>query len=217
MQIIPLQPLHAPDTARLHIAGQPGAFLTSLGPAVLAVFYSSLPRSPYGYGFTATEREQILGFVSATTSVGQLFVELGTRRIGRFLPPLLARFARQPKLMLRSIETLFYPMVAARQDAREGSHHIDDTCSTAELLSIMVEPDARGKGVGTLLMDALVAESRRRHIGALDVTVDQTNVGARRFYERNGFVYGRDFTLYGRPMCQYRLELKEHERRDSAG
>ncbi|MEZ4658511.1 MAG: hypothetical protein R2911_13150 [Caldilineaceae bacterium] len=48
MHIDPLQPVHARDAARLHIAGQPGTFLTSLGPPVLTVFYDSLPRSAKG-------------------------------------------------------------------------------------------------------------------------------------------------------------------------
>ncbi|MCB0145411.1 MAG: hypothetical protein KDE50_36345, partial [Caldilineaceae bacterium] len=74
MQIIPLQPTHARAAARLHIAGQPGTFLTSLGPQVLTVFYESLPRAAVGLGFAAVDNTQMLGFVSATTSVGRLFV-----------------------------------------------------------------------------------------------------------------------------------------------
>ena len=208
MQIIPLQPTHARAAARLHIAGQPGTFLTSLGPQVLTVFYESLPRAAVGLGFAAVDNTQMLGFVSATTSVGRLFVELGTRRAGLFLPPLLACFARQPSLMLRSLETLFYPMVAARQSHRQG--HSDGP--TAELLSIMVEPHARSHGVGAHLMAALTAECTRRQIELLDVTVDKANAGARRFYTRHGFSLMHDFTLYGRAMYQYQLALKPHEK-----
>ncbi|MEZ4658512.1 MAG: GNAT family N-acetyltransferase [Caldilineaceae bacterium] len=155
---------------------------------------------------------QVLGFVSAATNVGGLFVELGTRRIGRFLPPLLARFARQPSLMLRSLETLFYPMLAARQNPQ--ANHSGGP--TAELLSIMVEPHLRSLGVGSQLMSALTAECTRRQIGLLDVTVDKANAGARRFYTRHGFSLAREFTLYGRPMYQYQLTLNVNERIDSA-
>ncbi|MEZ4709697.1 MAG: GNAT family N-acetyltransferase [Caldilineaceae bacterium] len=211
MQIIPLQPAHAGDAARLHIAGQPGTFLTSLGPQLLTVFYDSLARSSTGFGFAAVDDAQVLGFVSAATSVGSLFIELGTRRMGGFLPPLLARFARQPSLMLRSLETLFYPMLAARQNPHGNHNH----GPAAELLSIMVEPHLRSQGVGSQLMSALTAECTRRQIALLDVTVDKANAGARRFYTRHGFSLAREFALYGRTMYQYQLTLNIDERINS--
>lgn len=202
VQIAPLTPHHAEQAARLHIAGQPGTFLTSLGPEVLAVFYTALPLSPVGFGYvipTATGGE-IAGFVSATTSTGRLFAELGLRHLSRFLPPLLRRFARQPQLAWRSAQTVLYPLSA-------GGHGEQPGAPTVELLSIMVEPTQRGQGLGARLLDALCLECERRGIVRIDVTVDATNAGARRFYARHGFVEMRQFQLYGRTMCSYRLPL----------
>ena len=220
MTIVQLSRMHAADAARLHIAGQPGTFLTSLGPSVLTVFYQALPQSPAGFGFAAIDdsgRAAIvqtlpaktnnsispitLGFVSATTSVGALFIELGTRRIGQFLPPLLARFARQPALIPRSVQTLLYPFLVRK----EHEHH---TGATAELLSIMVEPARRSQGIGAQLMTALLAECRQRQIQHLDVTVNTTNAAAQRFYIRHGFSLSHKFVLYGREMCSYRLGIQ---------
>ena len=220
MTIVQLSRTHAADAARLHIAGQPGTFLTSLGPSVLTVFYQALPQSPAGFGFAAIDDSSraaldqtlpvkthnpispiALGFVSATTSVGALFMELGTRRIGQFLPPLFARFARQPALILRSVQTLRYPFLV-----RAGPDH--HTGATAELLSIMVEPAMRSQGIGTQLMTALLAECRQRQIQHLDVTVDTTNAAAQRFYIRHGFSLSHKFVLYGREMGSYRLGIQ---------
>ncbi|MCL4863186.1 MAG: GNAT family N-acetyltransferase [Caldilineaceae bacterium] len=202
VKIAPLTPHHARQAAQLHIAGQPGTFLTSLGPEVLTIFYAALPSSPVGFGYVIPTAlgEEIAGFVSATTSTGRLFAELGLRHLGRFLPPLLRRFARQPQLAWRSAQTLLYPLAA-------GGHGEQTGAPTAELLSIMVEPAQRSHGLGAQLLDALCLECERRSIVQIDVTVDATNAGARRFYARHEFVEMRPFQLYGRAMCSYRRTL----------
>ena len=248
MPITPLTPDHAPDAARLHIAGQPGTFLTRLGPDVLTVFYRGLPQSPVGFGYVAGGKGQVArgrwqvashksqvtsslaastpatckpanlqtchlqpatisGFVSATTSVGRLFAEMGTKRIVQFLPPLLRRFARQPSLIVRSVQTVLYPFLVS--DNESNHNQSSETQSTAELLSIMVEPDARSQGIGAQLLHALVDECKQQQIDFLDVTVDAQNAGARRFYERHGFIYERTFVLYGRDMCLYQLAIRD--------
>ena len=218
MTIVELAPSHAEAAAQLHIAGQPGTFLTSLGPEVLTVLYQALPQSPVGFGYVAVADSFIIaansdldsalrtshstliqGFVSATTSVGRLFGEMGTRRVTQFLPPLVTRFVQQPSLLLRSVQTVLYPFLGHEQPASSGPG--------AELLSIMVAPTARSQGIGAQLMQALLAECAKRQLQWLDVTVDANNAGARRFYERHGFGLAKTFTLYGRVMCGYQLRL----------
>ncbi|MBI3959939.1 MAG: GNAT family N-acetyltransferase [Chloroflexi bacterium] len=198
--ILPLTLAHAADAARLHILGQPGTFLTALGGDVLTVLYRTLPVSPVGYGYAALgENGQVLGFAAVTTSTGRLFVEMATRRLGQLLPPLLARFTRRPSLILRSAQTLLYPLLAGNADTGSGS--------CAELLAIMTEPAARSQGIGGALLAAVCAECRSRGVAELTVTVDAANQGARRFYQRHGFVYCKEFFLYGRAMALYTREL----------
>ncbi len=197
-----LLPDHAADAARLHILGQPGTFLTSLGPEVLTVLYQTLPASQHAFGFAAIDPQRpasLIGFVSATTSTGALFAELGTRRLRAFLPPLARRFARQPALIARAAQTALYPFLHAAPRAAGPP--------PAELLSIMVEPAARSHGIGALLVAALKDECRRRGIARLEVTVDAANDGAQRFYTQHGFGYADAFTLYGRSMRLFRVEL----------
>ncbi|HHY53882.1 MAG TPA: GNAT family N-acetyltransferase [Chloroflexi bacterium] len=201
LTLVRLAPEHAADAARLHILGQPGAFLTSLGADVLTVLYRTLPQSPVGFGFAAIDParpQQLRGFVSATTSVGALFAEMGTRRLPAFLPPLLRRFVGRPALAVRATQTVIYPFL---HPTPQG------TTPPAELLSIMVEPALRSVGVGALLVMALFTECQQRGVDALDVTVDAANVGAQRFYVRHGFTYTDAFTLYGRAMYRYRAKI----------
>lgn len=217
MLITRLAPHHAAEAARLHRAGQPGTFLTSLGPEVLTLFYEVLPASSTGFGYVAVrpaanageqfapacgpDGDTVCGFVSATTSTGRLFAELGTRRLGRFLPLLLRRCVRQPRLLWLSVQTVFYPLLA-------GGHGDGAPTPAAELLSIMVEPGLRGRGIGAALLQTLCSTCASAGIQLLDVTVAADNSGARRFYERYGFQHRRDFVLYGRGMCGYRLEIE---------
>lgn len=198
MLITRLTPSHAAAAARLHMAGQPGAFLTRLGPGVLTVLYRTLPVSQAGFGFAALTQEggtdEAVGFVSATTSVAGLFFEMGTQRLGQLLPPLLAGYLRQPSLAVRSVQTAAYPLLT----------HVDEGAQpAAELLSIMVAPEQRSQGVGALLMQALLYDCRRRGMAQVTVTVDSANLGAGRFYTRHGFAPMRSFTLYGRPMTLF--------------
>jgi GNAT superfamily N-acetyltransferase len=209
--LTPLAPDHAPDAARLHIAGQPGTFLTSLGYDVLVVIYRALSQSQVGFGFTARMAEvaggplgapavqpAVAGYISATTSIGRLFVEIGAQRLPELLPPLLATYAHHPTLALRSLQTVLYPVLMHEDEQAEPS---------AELLSIMVEPALRSHSIGALLIEALLQECRNRHIATVTVTVDTANAGARRFYTRHGFAQWRTLHLYGRAMQVYRRTL----------
>ena len=228
MEIVQLQPTHAAAAARLHIAGQPGTFLTHLGPEILTLFYQTLPQSPSSFGFamiegaflsqrqpryaTAVEQNSIsacLGFVAATTSIGQLFINLGTHHIFQFLPLLLKRYRQQPRLLLHSLQTLAYPLRAHGLGINQAADkpQQDLPPASAELLSIMVESQYRSNGIGHQLLEQLIATCCKRNLQALDVTVDATNQRARCFYARHGFVETATFTLYGRTMCRYRKAL----------
>lgn len=64
--------------------------------------------------------------------------------------------------------------------------------------TILLDPDARGRGVGQLLLDALV--DRVRAIGKLVMIAgcDGGNEGAIRFHERNGFRRVAELPAIGR-------------------
>lgn len=223
MKFTTLAPTHAAAAARLHIAGQPGTFLTKLGPEVLTVFYRALPQSPVGFGFVgevgvaalastssagaASAAAPVIGFVAATTSTGQLFLELGTRHLPHFLPPLLRCFGQQPRLLGQAAQTLVYPFL------ERADRHGAKAAKRAELLSIMVEPAWRSQGIGAQLLAQLVAACAAREITLLDVTVDAANHRACAFYARHGFAEQQTFLLYGRAMCRYRLAIVHRSHR----
>jgi len=53
---------------------------------------------------------------------------------------------------------------------------------------IAVAPDARGMGIGTKLLDAILEEAGARGLGEVRLDVIDTNPRARALYERRGFV-----------------------------
>lgn len=55
------------------------------------------------------------------------------------------------------------------------------------LMHLWVQPDSQNRGVGT----ELLTRAKERRPGGLRLHVFQKNVGARRFYERHGFVLER--------------------------
>jgi ribosomal protein S18 acetylase RimI-like enzyme len=54
-------------------------------------------------------------------------------------------------------------------------------------LAIAVVPNARGKGIGSALLEALVARAREAGHDAISLSVDKLNEGAIHLYEQYGF------------------------------
>jgi ribosomal protein S18 acetylase RimI-like enzyme len=67
---------------------------------------------------------------------------------------------------------------------RPGYGFVDER--TPEL-AIAVVPNARGKGVGTALLDALLERARADGYPTISLSVDRANAGAIELYERHGF------------------------------
>ncbi len=56
-----------------------------------------------------------------------------------------------------------------------------------ELVAMFVRPQARGRGVGEALIDAVIAWARQKDAASVHLWVTETNQPARRLYERCGF------------------------------
>ena len=67
---------------------------------------------------------------------------------------------------------------------RPGYGFVDER--TPEL-AIAVVPNARGKGIGSALLDALLSSARSAGYPAISLSVDRNNAGAIELYQRHGF------------------------------
>ncbi len=63
-----------------------------------------------------------------------------------------------------------------------------DANGATTLISMWVAPFARGKGIGDVLVAAVVDWARAQKAACVLLDVMETNVHAKRFYDRNGFV-----------------------------
>jgi ribosomal protein S18 acetylase RimI-like enzyme len=74
----------------------------------------------------------------------------------------------------------------------------------AELYTLSVAPAARGKGVGSLLLDALERDLDALAVSAIQVAVMARNTDAIRFYQRRGLIPGE--------LLLYRFNSADRER-----
>jgi ribosomal-protein-alanine N-acetyltransferase len=66
----------------------------------------------------------------------------------------------------------------------------------AELVSVAVDPAARGRGAASALMESTLRRLRRRGAARIGLVVKATNDKARAFYERYGFLKVRKAPRY---------------------
>ena len=68
----------------------------------------------------------------------------------------------------------------------------EDNGNRAQLISMWVDPAARGRGVATALITAIAHWAARYGAATLALSVMPDNAAARRTYEKNGFIMSRE-------------------------
>lgn len=164
--------------ARMHSLAISTGFLPTLGLPFMKVLYGALVTDPGATVLVAADGSGPLGFVAGVRSTGAFY----------------RRFVRGHGLRaaLVALPRLFRPSVIRRvwESLRYGSGEEEQA---PELLSLAVAPDARGRGLGTELGEAL--------LGRLDeplvrVVVGAGNSTAIRAYRRMGFVHGSTIEVH---------------------
>jgi ribosomal protein S18 acetylase RimI-like enzyme len=197
-RVVALTKRHASMAAELHRQGIGTGFLSSLGGAFLRQLYRAIPSCPAGFGYAWEESDgHISGFIACSENTGRVYKQaLLCRGILMALP--LARFLLRPSVIRRIIATLRYPS------------QVGNDLPAAEVLSIAVSQDARGKGVGKALMTAALREFHRRGISQVKVAVWAGNETANRFYERCGFTLALRREHHGLPMNVYTISTDKN-------
>lgn len=175
--LIRLRPGEEPDAAavaQLHCSGISQGFLPHLGEDFLTRLYRRIVRFEGAFVIVADRQRQVLGFIAGTEAVPELYREFLLR------DGMVAALKAAPRL-LRGSRRMFETLSYGRDDP-EG-----DDLPAAELLSIAVDSTVRGQGVGRHLVEAFVAELRRRQVPAAKVVVAADNHSAIALYRRCGF------------------------------
>ncbi|MGH9167447.1 MAG: GNAT family N-acetyltransferase [Acidimicrobiia bacterium] len=172
VEVRPAGPGDVPFLARLHASSIEEGFLARLGFRFLKRLYTALVGWPEGVVLVADDGAGPLGFVAGVTDIGRFYRYFAWRHgpaaAGAALPRLL-----RPAYLRRAWETLRYPGAGLPVPA--------------ELVSMAVAREARGRGVGTRLGRDLLAELRSRGTEQVKVVVGAANAQALAAYGRMGF------------------------------
>ena len=140
---------------------------------------------------------QIQGFVIGTDNPGGFYTRLLKKRWYRFAFACILPSIKNPTIIPRLI----------RAFSRNQEVDVHENC--ASLMSIAVDPEIQGQGIGKKLLDAFLSEVAKRDVELVNLTTDAIdNDAANQFYLKQKFKLYRSFrTTEGRLMNEYMIEL----------
>lgn len=166
--------------AELHADRLDEGFLRTLGPRFLAQLYRCVIDTDDAFAHVATLDGRVVGFSAAATDVGRLYRHFMARR------GVIAAVGAAPRLLAswrQVLETLRYP-----SDSEE--------LPAAEVLAVAVDAAVAGRGVGTKLIAATVAELEARGVVDAKVVTGAGNDPALALYGAAGFVHRASITVH---------------------
>jgi ribosomal protein S18 acetylase RimI-like enzyme len=185
MAIVPLNSSHAEVIATLHIQGIQTGFISTLGLEFVKEVYQRVAESESCFGFIEEEDNVVLGYVTFTANLTDLYKKVIFRKFHCFIPLLLGKIFSIKRLQ-NIHETLFYYRKVNKLNLPE-----------AELLSIVVSETERGKGIARRLIQSMLKECKKRNIRELKVLVDASNKAANNLYIYNGFQISNQISSHG--------------------
>ncbi|HMB22272.1 MAG TPA: GNAT family N-acetyltransferase, partial [Anaerolineales bacterium] len=190
-------PLDLESVVSIHLSSFQGFFLSFMGASFLRVFYRAVLFDEGNISFVSESGGHIVGFVVGTTKPYGFYKRVVMRYWCQLMIAAIVPVIRQPVTLLRLMRRLG---VVSEMDRGQ---------SEVLLMSIAVSPSGQNLGIGTQLIDAFIAEAKRRGISAISLTTDKiNNEQANQFYFRRGFKCSSSFTTAeGRQMNEYRMEL----------
>lgn len=173
------------QVACLHIQGIPTGFISSLGQEFVASLYEAIAEDKNSFGFVAVESDKVLGFVTFSTNLSRLYKYVASKKGFRFAF-VLAKRMLSLRIIKKIWDNLFYPSKMKKMDLPD-----------AELLSIAVASDGRGRGIAKQLVDAGFEECLKRGIDKVKVLVAADNEVANKLYKKCGFKLAGQMDSHG--------------------
>ena len=183
----PLTPDYASQTAKIHISGISTGFISSLGIDFVTALYEAISsdRNSNSFGFVAVEGGEVVGFIAVSSNLSALYKFIVHQNFFRF-GFVLARRMFSLKVIKKVFANILYPSKMKKAGLPD-----------AELLSIVVEPSCRGKGVARKLIDQCFEECKSRGIDKLKVLVAAENKAANKLYMNSGFLFHSSIDSHG--------------------
>ncbi len=160
-----------PTLARLHSEGISTGFLPSLGPRFMRLLYRALVDYDKGSVLVVEQSDTAIGFVAGVLDTGDFYKHFVRRyAIAAGLAALPRAF--RPRVLRRVWESLRY----------EGVEQ-----AGGELLATALEPQARGRGLGTELGKRFLDKMNQMGGDVVNVVVGSDNAQAIAAYRKMGF------------------------------
>ena len=188
----------AASLVSVHLLSFPNFFLSFLGPSFLRLLYESILRDPQGVLIVACEGDRIVGFAAGTSRQRGFYRRLLLRRKWGFVLTSLKALLRRPVIAPRLWRAVHLPRTVERASS--------DAC----LMSLAVNPEISGKGLGQTLVLAFCKELIDMSAGDVCLTTDRDgNERVNLFYQKMGFTLVRTFTTpEGRGINEYFKSLE---------
>ena len=175
--MIVLSDAYSNQIAKLHIDGIPTGFISSLGINFVTALYEAIAEDENSFGFVAVEDDKVLGFVAFSTNLSKLYKYVALKK-GLKFTFILARKMTSLKIFRKVWDNIFYPNKMKKMELPD-----------AELLSIIIAEEGRGKGIARQLIDKSFEECRKRRIDKIKVLVSAENIPANNLYKKCGFEF----------------------------
>lgn len=170
-----LQVAHAGQVAALHIQCISTGFISSMGIDFVTYLYEAIVQSKSSFGVIAVRNKKVIGFVAFTTNLKKLYKSVVWRKGGKFAL-LLAGNMLSLRRIKKIFETMFYPTRIKKMNL-----------PSAELLSIAVAPEERGKGLAGQLIEKSFRHCRKTGIDKVKVLIGADNKVGNKLYLKFGF------------------------------
>lgn len=179
----PLRDEQIDSVVKLHSSSLKGDFLPSLGSSFLTTFYQALINEPNIYALVYSQEGQIQGFVIGTNDMAMFFKKILKKRFLKFSLLSFYQVIKNPRLLKKIYETLFYTK--------------KESGPKAELVIIAVDQKHRNKGIGKALIKSLEEIFLKNKIRQYKLTAidGKKAVG---FYGYLKFKQTASFNLYGK-------------------
>lgn len=166
------------DIAKIHKESINKGFLSSFGDKFLSKLYHGINNDKNSRIFAYKVEDKIVGFVCGTTTLIPAYKYLMKHQLFSTIKILIPKLI-SITVIKRVLETCLYPFKKIKRD--DGQE-----LPSAELLSIAVIPEYRGKGISDKLYKELLCYFSALGIDKMKIIVGSQLLSAQQFYEKMG-------------------------------
>lgn len=154
---------------KLHMKNLKDGIFYNLGRAILKILYRELIADKDCFVFLHMQDNRILGVAASSINAPSFFSRFRNRTAFKIGLTMMFKSLTNPTLFLKAL-LLRYP-----------------STYKAELVFLFVDTNARGKNIGTKLVNKTISEFRKHNVKKFKITILSQNLIGRRFYEKLGF------------------------------